>query len=303
MKHMQNNGTFYIKKQLKSHQLYRGILDNHIIPAFKDRRLYAITANDLRIVMNSMSSKSKSFVGYVKTILSGVFSLAYAQGIIDRDPSVSLSKTCAPKSERRALTDLESDAVLKVGFSHAEGLLLLLLYYTGLRVGEALGLQWRDIDFNTSVLSVDRDIDHKTKSIYTVKTPSSVRNVPIPQPLLSVLITRRGIGEAHLIQTAEGNPYYSRSAYRNLWNRLMSAVKKTYPEIECNQRNRPVITAHYLRHNYAYNGIDVLTAQKILGHKDAKTTLSLYTHLSEKQMDNGAKKIMAMFSGNHQNKS
>ena len=60
-----------------------------------------------------------------------------------------------------------------------------------------------------------------------------------------------------------------------------------------------VLTPHYFRHNYAsviYNaGVDVLTAQKILGHSDPKTTISIYMHLSSKNEERDIHKICSAF--------
>ncbi len=57
-----------------------------------------------------------------------------------------------------------------------------------------------------------------------------------------------------------------------------------------------VLTAHYFRHNYAsllYNaGVDVLTAQRYLGHSDPSTTLRIYTHLSKQTATKDKKKVM-----------
>ena len=60
-----------------------------------------------------------------------------------------------------------------------------------------------------------------------------------------------------------------------------------------------VLTAHYFRHNYAsilYDAnVDVLTAQKILGHADPKTTISIYTHLSESRKQRDMQRVCEAF--------
>ena len=60
-----------------------------------------------------------------------------------------------------------------------------------------------------------------------------------------------------------------------------------------------MLTPHYFRHNFAsilYNsGVDVLTAQKWLGHSDPKTTMSIYSHLSDKTKDLNADKLRKAF--------
>jgi integrase len=83
---------------------------------------------------------------------------------------------------------------------------------------------------------------------------------------------------------------------------LRAAMYNCEPSIEHTGANvkRSILTAHYYRHNYAsilYNaGVDVLTAQKWLGHADAKTTLSIYAHLSEDFELKNAGKLEDAFS-------
>ena len=92
--------------------------------------------------MNELKTYGKTLINDCYSILRNCFALAYAQGIIDRDPAVALKKPQpADAEERRALTDPETNAVLTLIDTHPDGLFLALLYYTGLRRGEALGLR------------------------------------------------------------------------------------------------------------------------------------------------------------------
>ena len=60
-----------------------------------------------------------------------------------------------------------------------------------------------------------------------------------------------------------------------------------------------MLTAHYFRHNYAFllydADADILSAQRFLGHKDIKTTLAIYAHLSKRKVDRNADKVREMF--------
>lgn len=314
-----------------SRQAYASTFNTHLLPVFGQRQLRAITANDLQLFMNSKAGYSGTTLAYMKTVFVNVFQMAYARGVIDRDPSVGLQIPKFEKEVRRALTAAESSAALKVGHEHPEGLLLLILYYTGLRIGEALGLQWRDIDFSKRVLHVQRDIDMKTGTIGALKTKSSNRRVPIPDDLLNALLNVRGVGETFVLQAPESHSNLSLRTYTRRWNRLMQAMyeydnsidhkpikvekpKKSKKQDKSNNENKnnrknkvsneqrfqSVLTAHYFRHNYAsvlYNAdVDVLSAQRFLGHADVKTTLSIYSHLSEGKEDRNADKVRNAFS-------
>ena len=76
-------------------------------------------------------------------------------------------------------------------------------------------------------------------------------------------------------------------------------------EIDRNIETRPgenmsILTPHYFRHNYAsvlYNaGIDVLSAQRFLGHANVKVTLEIYSHLSKAKEDENAGIVKTVFS-------
>lgn len=262
---------------------YRCALYRHIIPAFKDRQLRAITSFDLQLFMNSKAGFGRTTIGYIFTIIRNVFLRATAEGIIDRNPVLGITKPETTSKARRALTDKETAATLHVGETHPDGLLLLLLYYTGLRRGEAIGLQWRDIDFQASTISLHRDYDFKTESLGKLKTKAAKRTLPMPTELYKALDSVRGIGETFIFQHMIDGPISCLQAYRNTWEVLAEAMYQFDNSIE-SKNGQSILTAHYYRHNYAsilYNGgVDILTAQKWLGHADAKTTLSIYSHLN-----------------------
>ncbi|MBR4079728.1 MAG: site-specific integrase [Christensenellaceae bacterium] len=285
---------------------------NRILPVFKDRQLRAISAADLQRFMNSMSDMSKSSIGYAGTILRNVFSLAYANGLIERDPAAALKNPSAEKESKRALTDAETSAVLFVGKEHPEGLLLLVLYYTGLRRGEALGLQWKDINFSDRTITVERDIDYATNSIGDLKTKYSYRVIPLPDPLAAVLWPLRGFPSAFLFPAPKSGSFLPQRTFFRRWDRLMKAVldenarqisdDPTVEPIET-EDGLPVLTAHYFRHNYAsvlYNaGVDILAAQRYLGHADVKTTLAIYAHLSKGREHEAADKVRSAFAASN----
>ncbi len=143
-----------------SRSAYRTMFNKHLLPAFGLRHLRAISASEIQAFINSFADSSKSQITLAVGTLKALFASAYAEGIIERDPSVSLIRPKAKKkAERRALTDQETENVLETMKRHEHGLYLAVLYYLGLRRGEALGLQWGDFDFDEDLVHVQRDID------------------------------------------------------------------------------------------------------------------------------------------------
>lgn len=281
-----------------SRNTYASVFNVHILPEFANRQLRAITAADLQLFLNSKAGMSVSSLGYMHSILRSVFQRAYADGVIDRDPTVGLQKLPAKKESRRALTAQERAAALAVGAEHKDGILLLLLYYTGMRVGEVLGLQWRDIDFTEKMIHVRRDMDFKAGELGNLKSGCSRRDIPMPEPLRDALMAIRGVGSTAVIQSQQTHTHLPESTYRRMWARLMRAMYAYDTSIE-SADGKSVLTAHYFRHNYAtmlYDAdVDILSAQRFLGHADAKTTLSIYAHLSQGKEDKNAAKVRGIF--------
>lgn len=285
-----------------SQKTYESIFNGHILPELGERRMQAITANDLQTLLNKKHGLGLSTIGIIKSIIANVFVKAYAQGIIDRDPSAGLTRPAAKeKNKRRALTDAETKAVLKVADKHPDGLILKVLYYTGMRLGEACGLQWRDVDFKTRTISVRRDVDFKTGCIGDVKTKYSIRDIPIPPQLHESLYPLRGLNNAFVLPARDGRPWRE-TPLRKVWIGLMKAVYATDDSIESRETEEgraSILTAHYFRHNYAtvlyYAGVDVLTAQRYLGHANAQTTIDIYTHLNEEKAHKDADKLRNYF--------
>lgn len=108
----------------------------HILPEFGLQHMKAISANDIQLFVNRFAGSSKSLITLVIGILHGIFSTAYAEGILERDPTVALIRPKSSKKDaRRPLTDEETQRVLEVIDNHPEGLFLAVLYYLGLRRG------------------------------------------------------------------------------------------------------------------------------------------------------------------------
>ena len=105
------------------------------------------------------------------------------------------------KTERRALTDQETENVLHTIQNHEYGLFLAVLYYLGLRRGEALGLQWGDFDFDEDLVHIQRDIDYVGSTAHdgALKTAAANRYVPIPQELRAMLSKVRGFPQQYVL--------------------------------------------------------------------------------------------------------
>ena len=267
---------------------------------FGFRQLRAITAADLQAFLLALSGIGRTTITDTLSMLKGIFRQAYADGILDRDPTVALSPPKYTTEKRREFTAAETRAVLALASRDKYGLMMYLLYYTGMRIGEVLGLRWTDIDFAERVIRVRRDVDFATGQIGAVKTKHSLRDVPIFDPLLPILDKHRKIG-GYVISADHGVSHLSPSGYRKIAKRLAYELAQIDPSIEQKPdgadptRSISVLTAHYYRHNFAsllYDaGVDILSAQQWLGHRDPETMLRIYAHLKAKRSNQSAQRV------------
>ena len=261
--------------------------NTHILPMLGGRYIRSIKREDLLPILDQaqMRGLSKSQLQAVTRLLREIFAAAQADGVIQINPAHTLKapSSTADPLQRRPLTDAETAAALEVIATHPDGLLLAALYYLGLRRGEALGLQWSDIDFSAHVVRIDRDIDFAAGpgAVGAVKSRTSRRTVPMPQAAEDRFRAARGIG--WVFARPDGQPYHD-SDFRRVWRGLMRAMVDAAPEIE-QEGGQSILTPHYFRHNFAsiaYRaGVPAEQAQQWLGHSSIAITMDVYTHLDE----------------------
>lgn len=294
-----------------SRESYRTALNKDLFPVLAERNLRAITPLELQELVNRYEGKSKSKITDVIATLRGVFRSALADRILATDPTAGLVRPRAkPTAEKLTLTPEQRAALESVCRTHPDGHYLALLYYLGCRPGEARGIQWGDIDWDLRLVKIERDIDYKAGGAPgELKNRASYRPVPLPEPLMAILRPLRGLPDTYIAHGVHGaDRPLSKSTADRTWVRLMEAAGLTVPAPQPNRFDpsdprhdlRPLITPHALRHNYITmcweNGFDPYETMKLVGHASIKTTMDIYTHLSEAQMARTAVKLDSMFA-------
>lgn len=149
-------------------------------------------------------------------------------------------------------------------------LLLMLLYYAGLRLDEARNLKWSDLDFERRVIHIKKAKGDKERIVFLHEA-------------LVKFIEEHGKGNEGFIFISErGNKYNKRT--------IQQITKNSAKKAEIKKKVSP----HVLRHSFATHllegGADIRYIQQLLGHKNLQTT-QIYTHIANKDIKNLAKLI------------
>lgn len=261
-------------------QSYRTALNKDIFPAFGDRNIRAITATELSDFMNGFAGRSATKITVVFAALCGIFEAACADMILQSNPMEHvLHPKSTPPAEKIALTPEQRRAIERVCACNPQAAYLALLYYLGLRPGEARGLQWGDIDWARETVHIQRDIDDKNGGMPgAVKSKKSNRIIPLPEALSDVLGPLRGLPNVYVARGEKGGVLSKTSAERR-WVELMCecgmaepAKPNCYRAGDIRAQYKAIITPHALRHNYATmcweRGLDPYTTMR---HSRAKT--------------------------------
>lgn len=269
---------------------YRTVLNRVLLPALGDRQLRAIRPMDLQRIVNDLEGQSRTGVTNVITTLRLIFAAALQERLISSNPAVGLQMPqITPPKQKRAMTPDECRRVEAVALSHPRGLFLALLYWLGVRSGEARGFKWADVDWQHARIRVERDIDPKAHDTEgELKTPGSRRTLPIPAPLMELLRARRGLPGAYILPgSSPGRPMTGVMAKRH-FRSLREAAG--LPE---------EFSPHWMRHNYITrcrdSGLAAEDAMYLAGHTSYKTTLRIYTHMTDTRLRQLDKLADAMF--------
>jgi integrase len=249
------------------------------------------------------SGLSRRTVIQAHTVLHNALKKALQWGLIGRNPTEAVS---VPRPERREMHVLSEEQVMRLfqATQHDEQhALWVLLVTTGLRLGEALGLKWEDVDLANSRLTVQRALQRQKEHGITFvepKTSRSRRMVYFSDGTADALKEhRRKQNQARLMLGGMWNDnslVFCRGNGRPLdpsrmSQRLHLILKKA---------GLPSVRVHDLRHTAATlhleRGENPKVVQELLGHSNIATTMDIYSHVTPAIHAAAAAKMQSLFA-------
>lgn len=294
-------------------KVYGQIINLHIKPNIGRFKLSSLTPAILQNFINSKYQEGYSLttIRMMKTLLYSTLKYAIFPCQYIKENPVQYIKI--PKKKEEQATNLMKDKVISKeqfekiieNLDPCYHLVYLIAYYTGCREGEILALTWNDINFKTQEISIDKTMIKIGNTFYLgdPKTKSSKRKIKIGNLLINILKKwkiEQMENKLHYGQHYEN--YYEKAITREITEEkegkpLFFICTKTngkFIKVENLQHSVKKIkkalgtsfTFHHLRHTFATrlieSGVNPKVVQAILGHKDIKMTLQIYTQVTDK---------------------
>ncbi|MBT9605903.1 site-specific integrase [Microbacterium sp.] len=284
-----------IKTRPRTLELYEATVRLHITPYIGTRPLAKLSVQDVQGLANRLQDDghSRRTLHRMRTVLSSALGRAEKEELVYRNVARLID---LPQYERKSISPWTADQArtflaASQGHRWEIGYRLLLTY--GMRRGEALGLRWSDIDFETDVIHVHQQLQRIGGLLTTgpVKTSAGKRSLPLLPHLRQMLVDLR----EHSIQGSEGLILLSVSGTPVDPKTFVSAFQQI-----ARSANLPRITVHHTRHTAATllknAGVPVRDVQLILGHSNITTTQEIYQHGDVSGQRKALEQVAEMFA-------
>lgn len=295
---------------------YRGYINRHLIPVIGDIHVSDLNGNILQEFFNErydngntrgggLSAKS---VHNLYLMLHKALDKACDVDIIRKNyvDCVELPKLIKPETNVLTVAEQHKLIMELKGTEEILGFGVTIALYTGMRLGEVLGLRWCDIDMCNDMIYVRRTVNRlptlngKTKTEIVIGTPksqASIRNIPFTDCLKNEFVMQKEKNKAlmgnrkpseddYVLQLRVGHPVEPKT--------MQMVFKRILRDAHIRDVN-----FHALRHTFATRaiecGMDVKTLSAILGHADVTTTLNRYAHTLDEHKRNAIATLMENF--------
>lgn len=287
-----------------------------IYPYIGDLQIQALTSDDIQHMLNEIAkTHSRSTVKKAYNNLNSCLNLGVARNEILRNPALAVSLPTAvsvsmPAKEVRSYTENEINAIVEEckrtykngNIANRYGYAFLLILNTGMRLGEALYLKWKDVDLESRTIYIHGNVsEHKNRTNgeadgyilaeqETPKTRRSIRYIDLNSKAVEALEHLKGIiGDDERVIATENHTIVSPHNMHKYFHSILD---------RCYIKDVDDII-HSLRHTFAttliLKGVDIKVVSELLGHSDVGTTMRIYYHTIEKQKKKAVRQLEHLY--------
>lgn len=278
---------------------------------FGSRRIDKVKLSDARLWLIKLQKDGRGYstIHTVRGVVRPAFQMAVDDDLLRKNPfefqlatvvvnDLVTREAITRKQERQFLEFIKNDRHF---CRYYEG--IYILFHTGLRISEFVGLTVSDIDLQNGIINVDHQLQRTRNMEYTIldtKTDCGTRLVPmtdeVKECFARILENRPKLKVEPMVDGKTGFLYLDKNGMPMValhWEKYFQHIREKYNSIYKVQL--PVITPHVARHtfcsNMAKSGMNPKTLQKIMGHSDIGVTLNVYTHVDFEDVQEEMKKV------------
>lgn len=256
-------------------EMYRRIIKKIESHPVSKKKLSKIKTSDLQNLVNQyIDADHIDSAQKARMTLVQIFRQAQENELIYKNVAEFIKVPKKHKRPKRALTEDEVTRITSTDCGEQDKVFVYIALYAGLRRGEALALTWKDVNLKERTITVHQSLIFKGNESEIKdfpKSDSGNRTIPIPDKLYKCLAEYKLSSKNIYLFHTQNNGLPTKSYFRKMWERIVC-------DSGCDE-----VTPHLLRHTYATNlvkaGVDIKTAQKLLGHASVQLTLDIYTHI------------------------
>ena len=256
---------------------------------------------------------SAGTIQILQKIVRPSLQLACDDNVILKNPADGCTKDYSTELEKKyALTfDEEKEFLERIKNRHRMKRyypMYAIILETGLRISEAIGLTWDDVDMEKRTISINhqvqcRTVEHKyTLFANTTKTEAGVRIIPMTDDVYRLFVEQRKVWLSTIKDSDfEVDGYKNFVFVSHVTGKCMNHnnVRRMLRSIVDMNKDReiqlPPISPHILRHTaatrLAESGCDIKVMQYLLGHTDVRTTMRVYNHVDPERVKREMEKL------------
>lgn len=276
------------------------LIAERVIPALGHLRIDKITARDIQKFINSLAKPgankrngkqlSQKTMRHHLSFISSIFEYAIRLDMVNTNPcskviipKVDASGKAYKKPEKHIYTKEQAREFMKIlrEAPMKYKVFFTLAIYTGCRRGELLGIEWKNIDFESGTVMIDHTSNYTAdKGIYSdaTKTEKSTRLVDLPPAVIGLLKAYQHDQDSYKANL--GDKWQEHDRLFTKWDGQPMHPNTPYTWLM--RDNFPFYGLHSFRHFFASveieAGVDPTTVAAMLGHSTPVTTMSTYSH-------------------------
>lgn len=285
-----------------------GIFRNHILPALGSYKIEKMNVDICQRHVDEWATKLKKF-RTVKSYAAKVLDFAIKRGYLHSNPFTLVEMPTKKRKSVEVNEEVEGNfytrdqlvkflSCVEKETNFKAYAFFRLLSYSGMRKGEALALTWNDLNFTANEIRINKALSRgKDNKLYIKSTKTGIaRTIKMDEKTIQVLKEWKKKQKQDYLILGFNTLHKDQLVFSNESNEFLQPTKTRKWLIHIQEKySLKKISTHGLRHTHCSllfeAGGSIKEVQDRLGHSDVKTTMDIYTHVTQKAKEEAIQKF------------